>query len=71
MASVEENWHTSGDSDIANIKHWTSSQEPVDLTDANVMETSTCLETTQRETTVQLLIELASSMFSCTPECSK
>ena len=50
------------------------SQEPVDSTDANMAETSTCLETTQQETpnfTVRLLIESDWSMFSCAPECSK
>ena len=50
------------------------SQEPVDSTDANIVETSTCLETTQQETTnftVQLLIESDWPMFSCAPECSK
>ena len=48
------------------------SQEPVDSTDANIVETSTCLETTQQETTnltVRLLIESDWSMFSCAPEC--
>ena len=51
-----------------------SSQEPVDSTDANIMETSTCLVTTQQETpnfTVRLLIESDWYMFSCSPECSK
>ena len=50
------------------------SQEPVDSTDANMVETSTCLETTQQEMTnftVRLLIESDWSMFSCAPECSK
>ena len=50
------------------------SQEPVDSTDANIVETSTCLETTQQETTnftVRLSIESDWSMFSCAPECSK
>ena len=50
------------------------SQEPVDFTDTNVVETSTCLKTTQQETTnftVRLLIELDWLMFSCAPECSK
>ena len=49
------------------------SQDPVDSTDANIVETSTCLETTQQETpnfTVQLLIESDWLMFSCAPECS-
>ena len=44
-------------------------QEPVD---SIIVETSTCLETTQQETTnftVQLLIESDRSMFSCAPEC--
>ena len=48
------------------------SQEPVDSTDANIVVTSTCLETTQQETTnftVRLLIESDRSMFSCAPEC--
>ena len=50
------------------------SQEPVDSTDANIVETYTCLETAQQETTnftVWLLIESDLSMFSCAPECSK
>ena len=50
------------------------SQEPVDSTDANIVENSTCLETAQQETTtftVLLLIESDWSMFSCAPECSK
>ena len=50
------------------------SQEPVDSTDANIVVTSTCLETTQQEMTnftVQLLIESDWSMFSCALECSK
>ena len=51
-----------------------SSQEPVDSNDVNIVETSTCLETTQQKTTkftVQLSIESDWSMFSCGPECSK
>ena len=50
------------------------SQQPVDSTDANIVETSTCLETTQQEMTnftILLLINLAWSMFSGAPECSK
>ena len=41
------------------------SQQPVDSTDANIVETSTCLETTQQETTkstVQLLVESCSAI---------
>ena len=50
------------------------SQEPVDPTDANIVETSTSLVTTQQETTnftARLLIELDWSMLSSAPECSK
>ena len=50
------------------------SQEPIDSTDANIVEAYTCLETTQQETTnftVRLLIESDWSMFICAPECSK
>ena len=49
-------------------------QELIDSTDTNIVETSTCLETTQQETTnftVRILIKSDWSMFSCTPECSK
>ena len=67
------------DRDVTSVYSLNSRKLPgrfsyVDSTDANIVETSTCLETIQHETThftVQLLIGWPWSVFSCAPEQKK